>query len=423
MSALAATPSDADAVPPTGVSTDGSPGAAAEDGSGGPDRQSPRAPEPDPRTGGRRWRWPDATPALLGYALVRFIGLLILVVFAWRAGPDPWWLLTGRFDSNWYQQIAVQGYDTAIPVQPDGSFRPSNLAFFPLLPLLIDVLTAVTPLPPAAAGLIVAWLASFAAAWGLYAVGRHLHSRAVGVLLAMLWGVVPHAVVQNMAYSEPLLVAFAAWSLYALLRREWLLAGALCLVAGLTRPTSNALIAAVGLTALVAIFRRQDGWRPWAAAALAPLGYLGYLTFVGIRLGRVDGYFYVQREAWGITFDGGANTISAMNDVLTEPQLLAFYTVTLLIGLAIALTVLLLLDRYPLPVLVFSVVSVVFVLGAAGAYYGKGRYLMPVFTLLLPVATALAAARRRTQVVVLTFLVLASGWYAAYLTLDWRWSP
>ncbi|GAA3732577.1 glycosyltransferase family 39 protein [Plantactinospora mayteni] len=423
MSAPAATPSDADAVPPAAVSTDGS--RDAEDGSGTPDRDALKAPGSAPAAGGRRWRWrwPDATPALLGYALVRFVGLLILVVFAWRAGPDPWWLLTGRFDSGWYQQIAVQGYDSAIPLQPDGSFRSSNLAFFPLLPLLIDVLTAVTPLSPAAAGLIVAWLASLAAAWGLYAVGRHLHSRAVGVLLAMLWGAVPHAVVQSMAYSEPLFVAFAAWSLYALLRREWLLAGALCLVAGLARPTASALIAAVGLTALVAIFRRQDGWRPWAAAALAPLGYLGYLTFVGLRLGRLDGYFYVQRESWGNTFDGGADTISAMNEVLTKPQLLAFYMVTLLIGIAIMLTVLLLLDRYPLPVLAFSVVSVAFVLGTAGAYYGKGRYLMPVFTLLLPVATALAAARRRTQVVVLTFLVLTSGWYAAYLTLDWRWSP
>jgi Gpi18-like mannosyltransferase len=76
---------------------------------------------------------------------------------------------------------------------------------------------------------------------GLYAVGKHLRSRTVGVFLAMLWCVVPHALVQNMAYSESLLTALCAWGLYALLRRQWLLAGTLCLFAGLTRPTANAL--------------------------------------------------------------------------------------------------------------------------------------------------------------------------------------
>lgn len=402
MSALAATPADADAT--NSINTPA--GSEAPDG---PER--------------RRWRWPDATPALLVYILVRLAALTILWIFAYRAGPDLWWLLTQRFDSAWYQQIADQGYDAAIPVNPDGTFRPSNLAFFPLLPALITVVTAVTPLSSAAAGLIISWLACLAAAWGLYAVGRHLHSRAAGVFLAALWGTTPFALVQNMAYSEPLFVALSAWTLFATLRRQWLPAGLLCLVAGLTRPTANALIAAVGLTALVAIFRRQDGWRPWAAAALAPLGYLGYLAWVGHRLGRIDGYFYVQREAWGITFDGGADTVRAMQQVLTEPQRLHLYTVTLMIGLAITLTVLLFLDRYPLPVLVYSLVSVLFVLGAAGAYSGKGRYLMPVFTLLLPVASGLVAARRRTQVIVLMFLVLAAGWYGAYLTLDWPASP
>jgi hypothetical protein len=81
------------------------------------------------------------------------------------------------------------------------------------------------------------------------------------------------------------------------------------------------------------------------------------------------------------------------------------------------------MERYPLPVVVFTLVSVIFVLGTGGAYHGKGRYLMPVFTLLLPVATGLAAARRRTQVVVLVMLTLAAAWYGAYLTLDWTLSP
>ncbi|MGV9804472.1 hypothetical protein [Micromonospora chersina] len=91
-------------------------------------------------------------------------------------------------------------------------------------------------------------------------------SRRVGLTLVALWALLPHAVVQNMAYTETIFTALVAWTLYALLRRQWLTAGLLCLVAGLSRPTATTVAAAVGLTALVAIVRRQDGWRPWAAS-------------------------------------------------------------------------------------------------------------------------------------------------------------
>ncbi|MEV0717605.1 hypothetical protein [Asanoa sp. NPDC050611] len=386
------------------------------------ERDSATLPE-QPAPARRRWRWPDATPALLGYGLVRLVGLLILLVFAHNAGKDVTWLLSSRFDAGWYRQIAVDGYNAAVPLGADGSVKPSNLAFFPLYPMLTVAVTALTPLSWGAAGLLVAWLSGFATAWGLFAIGKHLRNRTFGVLLAMLWGVLPHALVQSMAYSESLLAALCAWSLYALLRRQWLLAGTLCLFAGLTRPTANGLIAAVVLTALVAVVRRQDGWRPWVGAALAPLGYLGYLTFVGLRLGRLDGYFYVQGEGWHVAWDWGRDTLDVIWRVTTVPERLEMYAITLLILLSVALLVLIFVERYPLPLLVYSLVSVVFVLGAGGSYHSKGRQLMPVFTLLLPIAMGLTSARRRTQIVVMVVLAVISGWFGAYLTLVWAASP
>jgi len=152
---------------------------------------------------------------------------------------------------------------------------------------------------------------------------------------------------------------------------------------------------------------------------LAPLGYLGYLGWLVYHLGRLDAYFYLQREAWRITFDGGTDILRAMGDVLTMASPLSLYMVTLVI----VLLVLLFLDRYPLPVLLHPLISFVFVVGAAGSYYGKGRYLTPVFTLLLPAAAGLAGARRRTQMVVLVLLAVVSGWYGVYLTLTWHRSP
>jgi hypothetical protein len=375
----------------------------------------------------RRWGWarlPGPTPALLGYVAVRAVCLLILWKFVDLHGGDYWHLLSSRFDAGWYEQIADHGYNAVIPRLADGTPRPSNLAFFPFYPGLIWLVMAVTPFSSAAAGLIVAWLFALAGAWAMYEIGNHLHGRTTGVLLAMLYGVLPHAVVENMAYSEPVYTALAAWTLYALLRARWLEAGVLSILAGLCRPTASAVVATVGLCALVAIVRRRDGWRPWAALVLAPLGYLGYLWWVGERLGRLDGYFYMMKTAWQVEFDGGAATWQTVRDVLTKPQSLNFYVITALLAVAVVLLVKLFLDRYPLAILAYTALTVLFVIGAGGpAFYGKGRYLLPAFTLLLPVAAALARARLSTRILVLCLLTAISGWYGAYLLTVWLSSP
>jgi hypothetical protein len=396
-----------------------------------PDAAPTAAPDAEeaPRSGGvvaaLRPTLRAAAPALLLYAGIRLFALLALYVFWHRSGSqfEFWQLLDGRFDSGWYQQIADRGYDHAIPVSPNGSLRPTNLAFFPLLPGLIALVTTITPFGSAIAGLVVSWLSCLATAWGLFAIGSQVRDRMTGILLAGLWAVIPHAIVENMAYSESLFAALAAWSLYALLRRNWLLAAVLCVGAGLARPAGSAVIAAVGVTALVAVVRRQDGWRPWVAAIVAPLGYAGYLGWVGLRLGRPDGYFMAQREAWSVTFDGGAFTYHQLVLVLTKAQRLQLTVVTVLLGLAVLLLVLSIVDRHPLPLVVYSLVSLVLVIGAAGAYYGKGRYLVPVFTLLLPVAIGMSRARASTRWIVLAFLACVAAWYGAYLTLIWTASP
>jgi hypothetical protein len=389
-----------------------------------------------PASAPRRWL-PPVLGALLIYILVRGIGLAMLWWFAYPDGGlerveantsppmdlDFLWMLAGRYDSVWYEQIATQGYDRAIPVGDDGELQPTNLAFFPLFPALMALLAAVTPLSAAAAGAVVAALAGLAAAWALYAIGNHLHSPAAGMMLAGVWAALPHAIVENLAYSESLFTALAAWTLYAVLRQRWVTAGALCLVAGLARPTANALIAAVGIAALVAVFRRRGGWRPWAAMALAPLGYLGYLAWVGDRLGRLDGYFYLQEEAWGMRLDGGGETVEVIGQAFTEPLRLAFYGVTVVVLLAVLLFVVTIVLRHPLPLVIYSAVTMAVVLSTAGGFHGKGRYLIPAFALLLPVATGLARTWVWVRVVVLAALAVVSGWYGAYLTLVWTLSP
>ncbi|WP_422770258.1 hypothetical protein ACN28C_26635 [Plantactinospora sp. WMMC1484] len=357
-----------------------------------------------------------AAPALAGYAAIKVFGVLTIVVWGLAVDRQPAQLLA-KADGGWYLRIAQHGYDMGERLQ-------SDMAFFPLYPGLIAALDPLTPLSPRGTALVIGWLASLAAAWGIFAIGDHLFDRRTGVLLALVWGALPHAIVQSMAYTEGLFTAFTAWTLLALLRRQWLTAGVLCLLAGLTRPTATALIAVVGLAALIAAVRRRDGWRPIAAMLLAPAGWAGYLAWVGWVTGRLDGWFHIQREGWNMAFDAGASTLERGSSLLfANASALDYYVVTLVIVLAVMLLVLCLLDRQPWQLVLFSALLLANTVAAAGYYHAKARFLLPAFPLLLPVAVALARTGRAKAGTIVATLVLISVYLGGYLLVIWTHSP
>ncbi|GAB3383797.1 hypothetical protein RMN56_01605 [Micromonospora halotolerans] len=381
-----------------------------------PSRPTP-APEPGrPGAGGRLWAAARyALPALAVYAVIRLVGVLSVSLWARNVGMSLGERLT-RADGNWYLAIAQHGYDGYEKTQ-------SNMAFFPLYPGLTAGLDRISPFSPREAALIVAWLAALAAAWGLFAIGAHLHDRRTGVLLAALWAAMPHGVVESMGYSESLFTALAAWTLYALLRRRWLTAGVVCLFAGLTRPTASSLIPVVVLAALLAIVRRRDGWRPWVALLLAPAGWLAYLAWVGARTGRPDGWFHIQSAGWGTTFDFGVYTVERGQQALVQVAALPLLVVTVVALLSIMFFVLSALDRQPWQLLLYSGLLLLTTLGAAGYYHSKARFLLPAFPLLLPAAVGLARAGWARAATVLVTLTAFSAYFGGYLLLIWTKSP
>ncbi|MFB7951531.1 mannosyltransferase family protein [Streptomyces sp. NPDC056045] len=366
-----------------------------------------------------------AAPALLGYVAVRFVGVAILLIGGAATGKDGMHRLTGRWDSVWYQRIAEHGYGYEIRL-PDGALH-SDLAFFPLLPALERGLAAlIPPLGVAGAGLVVSWLASLAAAWGIFAVGTRLHGRRTGTLLAVLWGVYPTAFVQSMAYTETLFTALAAWALYAVLTDRWITAGVLCAVAGLTRPVAVALIAAIGVTALWRLVAaRREGVplrahrRMVAGACLAPLGWLAYTVFVAVREGHPFAYFDVQ-AGWNNRIDGGAALAAFVGEQFGRN---VFAGLGLCAAFAFLFWVVWLCvrqrPRQPLPVIAYCVLVVVISLIGSGYFGSRPRLMMPAFPLLLPAAAALAGARWRTVpvVAVVGAAALASGVYGAFTLL------
>ncbi|MEW2163498.1 glycosyltransferase family 39 protein [Streptomyces sp. NPDC007084] len=354
------------------------------------------------------------------FAAARVTGVLVLAATAWATGRHPAALLARSWDSLWYLRIAAHGYGRTLHFRPGVVY--SDLAFFPLYPALVRAVTTLTPLNASTAGLLVSWLAAAVAACGVYAVGARLRGRAVGTALVLLWALLPHSVVLSMAYTEPVLTAFAAWSLYAVLDGRWLWAGTLAALAGLTRPNGFAVAAAVLAAALCEAVRRRGkvSHRLWTGAALAPLGWAGYVLWVGRREGDpLGGYFAVQRR-WGSRFDLGAGALHFVRHLLTHGGRFVFPMTLVIVAAAVLLYALLLADRAPLPLLVHSGVLLLVALGGSGFFASKPRFLLPAFPLLLPLASALvrtARARPWHATLVVGALAGLSFAYGAYLVV------
>lgn len=355
-----------------------------------------------------------AMPALAGYLAIRILGVVALWWALGRSWPELWHSLTARYDAGQLLRIAAEGYD-------GGDVVPSNLAFFPLYPMLVRLIGGAVGVP--AAGLIVSWAAGAACAIALYAIGRRLGDARTGTTLAVLWGALPHGVTESMAYTETTFTALAAWALFALLGRQWVLAGTLTFFAGLTRPTAMALIAVVGIAAIAELVRlRGRSWRAWVGGAISPLGWLGYIAWVAARTGGIDGWLAVQR-GWGASFDGGLYTMRTFAGLLDGQTTLQLMMVSAVLAAAIGLVAISAVERVRWELQLYGVLVLFMTVGTAGYYQSKARLLVPAFTLLIPVAMGLARARRGTCLIIITALALVSAWYGAYLLVRAPYSP
>lgn len=325
------------------------------------------------------------------------------------------------WDARWYTKIAELGVGSGPldVVDSDGVPYKLRLMFFPLYPWLARPLTQIG-VSPVAACLIVSFVSAVAAAWGLYAIGRHLHSHRVGILLACAWALVPAAMTENGAFTESLFTALAAWALYSVLKERWVIAGLLASLGGLSRPTAAALIGTVGLAALIAAFRRRGGWRPYAGMLLAPVGLLAYVGYVSYRLGGVGKYFEVHENTFGAQWDYGKSAWETVTDIMmgvgddNANKPIRILSV-LFLGAFIILLALLVSRRAPWPLTVYAAATLILSVGSHAHISMIGRHLLPAFPILLIPAVALARAKDRDLAIILTGMALLSGWYAGWL--------
>jgi hypothetical protein len=231
------------------------------------------------------WTYADPVAAARGWAYVPNLYL------------DVW----GRYDTIWYLDLARRGYEVQGPLET----VQSNVAFFPLYPLLVRGAHALVPSAwqGTAALYLCAVAISNAAAIAALAVlfvlvreaWRDADLARKTVLYTLLF---PSGFFLSCAYSESLFLLLSAGAFLAAHRGRWWWAGACAALAAITRATGVFLAPALACTYLA-----QRDWslrrvRADAAALLLPVLALAlHAANVARMSGDPLGLFHAQ-AAW-----------------------------------------------------------------------------------------------------------------------------
>lgn len=364
------------------------------------------------RSAGRAW------PAMAAYLVVRLVGTLVFGMVSSGHG----YAARGMFvfvDSGWYQKIAERGYDTKI------SPALSPFAFDPLYPGLMAFGHALTGglLSVTAVGLTITWVAAVACSWAIFEIGRLLRDARTGLIFAVLWALMPSAVIQGALYADTLAICLTAWALYALLRKAWITAGILACLAGATRPTADAVVLTVFVAAVVELVRaRKFELRPVIGAVIAPIGAVGFLAYVAYRVGSISGYMNAQKK-WGTGFGNAGQVfhriklgIAGTAHGYSNGQ--AHITTAVLLIVPI-LIIVMLVQRQRWEITFYTIVVAAIVYTAIHDYTVVPREMLAAFPILLAPAGWLAKVKRQWIVwAIVAVLAVAAGWYAGYIPVD-----
>jgi hypothetical protein len=250
----------------------------------------------------------------------------------WVADPNsPFLSLWAKWDSQWYVQIARDGYW----FQP---LRQSNVAFFPLYPLAVRLFAPLAGDNPVLSGFMVSNLTFLLALIFLYRLAElELADREAARRTIFYLALFPTAFFFSAVYTESLFLLLSVATMYFARRQRWLATALAGVLAAATRNLGVVLWALVMWEWL-----RCHGWslrgtlrrQTWAALlanlkvhwpelviiAVIPLGLLLYMAFLKINFDRPLAFIEVQ-AAWGRQNVGPGAVIARELRALAEFQL------------------------------------------------------------------------------------------------------
>jgi hypothetical protein len=202
-----------------------------------------------------------------------------------------------NWDGEWYANIAQQGYFF-------DRDKHSNVAFFPLLPLLGQSVSSLSGLDVAQSMVLVSnacLLVSFVLLSGYVRDRLGLTDSQDVAMVLLLFGLWPTTVFFRMAYSESLFVMLSLLVLFGA-RQRWPLTF-LAAIAGLATATRSVGVALVPVVWLC-VWKRDGTWlrKLLRIAALTPIavwGLAGFMAYQWILFDDLLAFVHAQ-DRWAI---------------------------------------------------------------------------------------------------------------------------
>jgi Mannosyltransferase (PIG-V) len=308
---------------------------------------------------------------------------------------------------GWYYLGIVAGGYQADPVVD----AYSNVAFPPLYPALIKLLSLPFPAYAGLVGVIVSNVAFLGALALLVRLGTPYLGRRRATLAAGLLVIYPFASAFAMAYTESLFLLLMVAAFLAVERGHRAWAGLFFALTVLCRLQGLALILPLAILML-----RQDGWRPKASMAwllLGPIAAVAFLGYIATITGSPTAFLDAQ-QAWGREGIGGVapdKTLgAALNPYLGALLITLLATVFLLVFVRV--------DRIPLE---YALIPVLFIVAelSSGSLEAVGRITMAAFPLVWILANRRSIVARRA------WPMMSVGLFAivALLSFGGYWVP
>ena len=183
----------------------------------------------------------------------------------------------GRWDAVHYLNIATAGY------------QGTDMAFFPLYPLLIRMVGALAA-NHLVAGLLISSASLFFGLLYLYKLLEHEYDRAVARRAIFYVSIFPTAVYFTAVYTESLFFMLTVASFYYMRARLWWVAGILGFFAALTRIEGVLLIVPFAMECFATQRGQRRNYSEYAAALLIPAGLAVYMAYLWVL--RADPLYF-----------------------------------------------------------------------------------------------------------------------------------
>jgi len=353
---------------------------------------------------------------LLNFATINF-GLMDERKGSFYFFPKNTWLDSFfRWDVGWYDVLINNGY----------SFTPgkqSNVAFFPLYPLLVKIISTITNLKTSIAGLLLSNICLLLALFFTYKIAQIYLKEELCERVLILILTFPVSFFFSSLYTESLYFLTISASFYFFLKKQYLWSGIWGFLASLTRLTGIVLVVVFFLDLIIKYWKDKKFEKSVFSLLLIPCGLLSFMYFLYLKFGNPWVFIEVQKT-WG----RGENTffVNTLSQGLSNLHFLfhkdpdaamifldSFFSV-------LALLILIFYSRkchLNLALVMFCILSIIIPL-STGNNEAMMRFILPLF----PIFILLAYISRKTSVyitVICLFTYLQSAlfvWFA-----NWGW--